>query len=73
MQGNFENATMDLDRAIAIDAKYKDALYRKALSELSANNTDRAIELLDQVIAIDGKYKLAYNALRSGPGNEGRS
>ncbi len=62
MQGDFGNAALDLDRAIAIDAKYKDAIYRKALSELSANNTSQAIELLDRVIAIDGKYKLAYNA-----------
>ena len=61
MQGHFEDASADFDKAILLDAKYKDAMYRKAISELAANNIDQAIELLDKVIAIDAKYKQAYN------------
>jgi len=53
---------LDLDSALQIDPNYKDALYRKALSCLSENETGQALELLDQVISIDPKNKLAYNA-----------
>ncbi len=62
VRGDFEGAREDFDRALALDVKYKDAIYRKALSDLAVNNTDEALELLDQVIDIDAKYKQAHNA-----------
>jgi len=62
MEGNFSGAESRLDRALALDANYKDALYRKALSKMAANLSDQAVELLDKVIAMDPKYKLAHNA-----------
>jgi tetratricopeptide (TPR) repeat protein len=62
MEGNFSGAESSLDRALALDANYKDALYRKALSKMAANLSDQAVELLDKVIALDPKYKQAYNA-----------
>jgi tetratricopeptide (TPR) repeat protein len=62
MEGNFSRAESRLDRALALDANYKDALYRKALSKMAANLSDQAVELLDRVIALDSKYKQAYNA-----------
>jgi len=62
LQGRFAEAAAKYDGALAKDPKYKDALYRKGLSELEANNTTRAIALFDQVLSLDPKYKQAYNA-----------
>ena len=61
IRGDFEGAQEDFDRALSLDGMYREALYRKALSELAVNNTNRAIELLELVVEIDAKYKQAYN------------
>jgi len=61
IRGDFGGAQEDFDRALSLDGKYREALYRKAVSELAVNNTNRAIELIDRVVEIDAKYKQAYN------------
>lgn len=62
MQGLFSEAIPKFDGALRINAKYKDALYRKALSLMAMNNATGGVTLLDQVMTLDPKYKYAYNA-----------
>lgn len=63
MHGDYEKAATKYDRALNLDPKYVDALYRKALSLMALGNNSGAISLLNQVLAKDPKQKGAYNAL----------
>jgi tetratricopeptide (TPR) repeat protein len=60
-QGMFREAIPKFDGALKLDAKYKDALYGKAMSLVAMNNIAEASKLLDQVLALDPRYKSAYN------------
>jgi len=50
-----------LDQALSIDANYKDALYRKALSQMAATRLIRPWSCWTSC-GLDAKYKQAYNA-----------
>lgn len=63
MQGDYENAGIKYERALDLDARFTDALYRKALSLMALGNGSGAMSLLDKVLAIDPKYKAAYNVM----------
>jgi tetratricopeptide (TPR) repeat protein len=63
MHGDYEKAAAKYDRALNLDHKYADALYRKALSLMALGNNREAISLLNQVLVRDPKQKGAYNAL----------
>ncbi len=63
MNGDYEKALAKYDRALNLDARYFDAMYRKALSLVALGNNSEAIILLNQVLAKDPKQKGAYNAL----------
>lgn len=62
MQGLYNESTAKYERAVALDDKYKDALYREGISFMALGDDAKALVLFNKIIEIDSKYKQAYNA-----------
>ncbi len=62
VQGRYFESAAKFDGALALDSNYKDALYGKALTDISLGNDSQALDLLNQVLSQDIKNKNAYNA-----------
>jgi len=62
MQGLYNDSRTKYEGALALDAKYRDAVYGEGISFMALGDDARALELFDQVLEIDPNYKQAYNA-----------
>lgn len=62
MQGLYNESVVKYEGAMALDDKYKDALYREGIGFMALGDDARALALFDKIIEIDPKYKQAYNA-----------
>ncbi|OPY51021.1 MAG: lipoprotein NlpI [Methanosaeta sp. PtaU1.Bin060] len=62
MQGLYNESRAKYEGALAIDKKYKDALYREGISYMALGDDAQAIGLFDQALQIDPNYKQALNA-----------
>lgn len=62
MQGLYNESRAKYEGALALDTKYRDALYREGISYMALGDDARAIGLFDQVLQIDPNYKQAFNA-----------
>jgi tetratricopeptide (TPR) repeat protein len=63
MAGDYRGALARFDGALNLDAKYADAMYRKALSLMVLENRSEAMDLLNSILAKDPRQKAARNAL----------
>ena len=61
-RGMHAEASAKYDGALALDPKYREALYWKAATLMVLNKVSEAIPFLDRAIEVDPNYKQAYFA-----------
>ena len=59
--GNYTQAIPYLDKALAIDPNYKEALDNKGITLYGLDNYTQALQYFNKALAIDPNYKDAFN------------
>jgi tetratricopeptide (TPR) repeat protein len=60
IQGKYDESIAKYDGALALDPRYKDALYREGIALIAMNKSSQAVALFDQILAANPNHKQAH-------------